>query len=60
MTQARCARNEMDLLAKWLLGVGAIVAVIGMFIALYVGERRASQRYDRAIEDGDANTADLS
>ncbi|MGM3274757.1 hypothetical protein [Ralstonia sp. 24A2] len=50
----------MDLLARWLLGVGAVVAAIGVFIALYVGERRASQRYDHAIEDGDSNTADLS
>jgi len=53
----------MTLLARWLLGVGAMAAVIGMFIAVYIGDRRASQRYGRAIEhgtDGDANTADLS
>lgn len=53
----------MTLLARWLLGVGAMAAVIGVFIVVYLGERRASQRYDRAIEsgkDGDTKTADLS
>lgn len=53
----------MELLARWLLGVGAMVAVIALFIAVYLTDRRAAERYGRAIEQheaSDSNTADLS
>ncbi|NBF18348.1 hypothetical protein GV729_24105, partial [Pseudomonas sp. Fl4BN2] len=62
-TRAPCAIIEMDILARWLLGIGAMVAVIALFIAVYLTDRRAEERYGRAIEQhgaSDSNTADLS
>ncbi|WP_157003132.1 hypothetical protein [Ralstonia sp. A12] len=55
----------MTLLARWLMGLGAVVAIAGLFVTLYVGERRASGRDGRTLEHGKdaaegSSSADLS
>ncbi|MBE3068485.1 MAG: hypothetical protein IMZ73_13835 [Chloroflexi bacterium] len=53
----------MELLARWLLSVGAMVTIIALFVAVYITDRRAEQRYGRAIEQrevSDLSTADPS
>ena len=61
--RAQYAPTEMELLARWLLSVGAMVTIIALFVAVYITDRRAEQRYGRAIEQrevSDLSTADPS
>ena len=40
----------MTLAARWLLGAGAVLALVMLFVVLYLDERSASRRYGRSIE----------
>lgn len=53
----------MTLAARWLLGAGAVLALVMLFLVLYLDERSASRRYGRAIEHhekGLSNSGDPS
>jgi len=53
----------MTFAARWLLGAGAVLALVMLFVVLYLDERKASRRYGRAIEQhekGLSNPGDSS